>query len=45
MKVANHFNQDAAAEASAIKRLKEKISIGVIMDRVNLYRTINSLLE
>ena len=45
MAVANHFNQDVAAEASAIKRLKEKISIRIKIDRVNSHRIINLLLE
>jgi len=45
MKVANHFNQDSAAEVQAIKRLVEKIRISINIHQVNSHRIINTTFE
>ena len=37
MKITNHYNQDAVAEGTAIKRLIEKMIINVWVDKVHAY--------
>ena len=45
MKIANYYNQDRVAEATAIKRLIDKYKVAVEVKRILVYREIRDIFQ
>ena len=42
IKIANHYNQDAATEESAVDRLVREMNIDVVLNKVHAYQELKT---